>query len=79
MLNKYMGKDITNIVTSSPIDEYPLLICLSFEEGQARVLATMNAFDTIHEIMNRLDKAHDLFDQRIVTPPPTTQLMRSSQ
>jgi hypothetical protein len=71
MLHTYLGDEVVETVASSPIDAYPLLICLEFSKGRVDVADVIQGFLSSDETLSILMQARDKFDRRIEEPDST--------
>jgi hypothetical protein len=68
MLDKHLGKNFKDIITSRETNEYPLLICLSFNDGQVEIVDVIQGSTSRGDTLKRLREARSTFDRRIVSP-----------
>ena len=68
MLRKKLGEEIAETVSSSPVDLYPLLICLMFNEGSISISKIIDGSVSHDEALNFLMEAGKEFECRVETP-----------
>ncbi|CAF4188819.1 unnamed protein product [Adineta steineri] len=70
MLNKHCGQQIKDVISSFATDDYPLLCCLIWNEGQVKVADTIQGTTSIDDTLNRLNQVRDSSDSSVISPPP---------
>jgi len=68
MLEKHLGTNVKDVITSAEINEYPLLICLSFNEGEVTIVDVIKGSMSSNDTLQRLHQARFIFDSRIMSP-----------
>ena len=68
MLNQYVGRQVKDAVALSAIDDYPLLICLIWNEGQVEIIDIIQGATSSDDTLQRLIQAQIFFDSRIISP-----------
>ncbi len=68
MLDRYLGNNVKDIITPRETNEYPLLICLSFNDGQVEIVDVIQGSTSSNDTLQRLLQARSTFDSRIMSP-----------
>jgi hypothetical protein len=74
MLRTHLGNKVEETVTLSPINEYPMLICVMFNNGGVEIANTIKGNVSHDDTLDFLVEARYKFDCRIETPHPGNRL-----
>jgi hypothetical protein len=74
MLRTPLGNEIEQTVASSPIDAYPMLICVMYNNGRVEIANTIKGYVSPDDTLDFLMEARYKFDCRIETPHPGDRL-----
>jgi hypothetical protein len=72
MVATHVGEEAAAVIDSSPIDAYPLLICLTFNRDEIKVESVIQGTMTNSEVFTLLIQARDAFDSQYDVPDPTS-------
>ncbi|CAF4812146.1 unnamed protein product, partial [Rotaria sp. Silwood2] len=63
-----VGEEVATVIDSSPIEVYPLLICLGFDQDQIKIESVIQGIMSNSEAFALLIQAQDAFGARLGLP-----------